>query len=129
MGIILIFSFFFMKKTQEETNTGCSLAGDGRFDSPGWCAKLCSYVLEVLKSCLFNIYFYIQYFSLSGFEDKKDYWLYGGLQTSSNTEYSERIIIFLLQGEKQQRNGSVCPEVSTNFSEKCQGQHQSFSNR
>jgi hypothetical protein len=110
-----------MKKTQEETKTGCTLAGDGRFDSPGWCAKLCTYVLEVLKSYLFNIYFHFQYFFAIGFEDEKDYWLYGGLQTSSKKKYSGIIINCILQGEKQQRNGSICPEVSTHFSKKCQG--------
>ena len=42
------------KETQDTTEEGARFAGDGRFDSPGWSAKFCSYFVQVLYPCLLN---------------------------------------------------------------------------
>ena len=33
------------QKSQDQDKR--KLGGDGRFDSPGWCAKFCTYVIQV----------------------------------------------------------------------------------
>ena len=35
------------QKEQAEKDKGVKLAGDGRFDSPGWSAKFCNYFIQV----------------------------------------------------------------------------------
>ena len=35
------------QKKQEDDSDGAKLSGDGRFDSPGWSAKFCTYFLQV----------------------------------------------------------------------------------
>ena len=36
-----------IQKNQEDTGKGSRMAGDGRFDSPGWSAKFCNYFIQV----------------------------------------------------------------------------------
>ena len=35
------------KASQSNSDEGAKLAGDGRFDSPGWSAKFCTYFIQV----------------------------------------------------------------------------------
>ena len=42
-----------IQKNQEDTGRGPRLAGDGRFDSPGWSAKFCNYFIQVSSNIIF----------------------------------------------------------------------------
>ena len=68
------------KETQDNTEEGVRFAGDGRFDSPGWSAKFCSYFVQVRTLPLFVKY---TYQSILGSCFEKSYCLDGCLQEPS----------------------------------------------
>ena len=39
--------FILSQRTREDTGQGVRVAGDGRFDSPGWSARYCNYFIQV----------------------------------------------------------------------------------
>ena len=39
--------YFLLQRTEEDTGQGVRVAGDGRFDSPGWSARYCNYFIQV----------------------------------------------------------------------------------